>query len=155
MRKAWRLCKARHAQTALDGEGARLVGGRWNRKGTRLVYAAESISLAALELLVHATPGQLLAADLVVVELELPDALGITEISVDELPTDWRTYPAPPELQDIGEDWIQTGKTPLLRVPSSVIPREFNLLLNPAHSDTSRVRIASVLPFDADPRLQR
>lgn len=108
-----------------------------------------------MELLVHASPGQLLAADLVVVELDIPDTLSITEIAVDELPTDWRTYPAPPELQDIGEDWIRNPAAPLLRVPSAVIPREFNLLLNPAHRDASRVRIASVLPFDADPRLQR
>ena len=88
--RVWRLCKKAHA--AFDGEGARRAGGRWNRRGTAVVYASQTLSLAALELLVHADP-VLLPDDLVAVPAEVPEALAIESVDAGALPRDWRRTP--------------------------------------------------------------
>ncbi|MEX2607338.1 MAG: RES family NAD+ phosphorylase, partial [Kiritimatiellia bacterium] len=53
MPTCYRLTKKKRVHTAFDGEGARLYGGRWNSKGTRMVYTSAAPSLAILETLVH------------------------------------------------------------------------------------------------------
>jgi RES domain-containing protein len=146
----WRLCRRRHA--AFDGEGARLAGGRWNRKGDAVVYSSENLSLAALELLVHCDPA-LLPADLVVLRAEVPGSVGIRSVNVKDLPRGWRAYPPPPSLAEIGAAWIAAGDTAVLTVPSCLVPRERNALLNPAHGDFRRIRVERPEPFSLDPRL--
>jgi RES domain-containing protein len=146
----WRLCRRRHA--AFDGEGARLAGGRWNRKGDAVVYASESLSLAALELLVHCDPA-LLPADLVALRAEVPESVAIRRVHEKDLPRGWRAYPPPPNLAEIGAAWIAAGDTAVLTVPSCLVPRERNALLNPAHGDFRRIRVGRSEPFSFDPRL--
>jgi len=148
----WRLCKRRHA--AFDGEGARLAGGRWNRRGTAVVYASETLALAALELLVHADPG-LLPEDLVAIAAEIPEGLPSSRVEAADLPRSWRRYPPPDDLAGIGTEWAAAGKSAVLWVPSALIPRERNVLLNPAHHDFSRIRIGAPERFALDPRLIR
>ncbi len=150
--RVWRLCKRRHA--ALDGEGARRAGGRWNRRGTAVVYASESLSLAALELLVHCDPA-LLPDDLVAVAAEIPDALRVERVEEKTLPRNWRAYPAPESLARIGTDWAASMRSPVLAVPSAVVPRERNFLLNPSHPEFRRVRAGEAEPFSFDARLSR
>jgi RES domain-containing protein len=70
-----------------------------------------------------------------------------------DLPPDWRTYPAPDRLKDLGTAWIRDGRTVALVVPSAIIPREHNVLLNPVHPDFPRIRIGPASPFAFDPRL--
>jgi RES domain-containing protein len=117
-----------------------------------VVYTSESLALAALEVLVHADR-DVLPADLVQIEIEVPDALRATNIDVDDLPRNWRIHPAPNSLQRIGDEWLVSGTTPVLQVPSAVIPEEHNLLINPEHSDATAVRVMSTAEFDLDPRL--
>lgn len=148
--RVWRLCKKAHA--AFDGEGARRVGGRWNRRGTPVVYASQSLSLAALELLVHADPA-FLPGDLVAIPADVPDALTVESIEAADLPRDWRRYPAPEALADRGSDWARSGRSPVLSVPSAVVPLERNFLLNPAHPDFRRIRAGKPEPFHFDTRL--
>ena len=148
--RVWRLCKIKHI--AFDGEGARRAGGRWNRRGTRVVYTSESLSLAALELLVHCEIA-LAPEDLVAVPAEVPDAIAREELSAADLPRDWRVHPAPEGLARLGTDWIRRGKTAVLGVPSAVVPAERNFLLNPAHPDFARIRVGRPEPFSFDPRL--
>ena len=148
--QVWRLCKRRHA--AFDGEGARRVGGRWNRRGSPVVYVSSSLSLAALELLVHADPA-LLPDDLVAVDADLPAALRRREISERELPRGWRRTPPPEALADLGAAWLASRETAVLAVPSALVPHERNFLLNPAHEDFPRIRVGTAVAFSLDPRL--
>jgi RES domain-containing protein len=150
--KVWRICKRRHA--AFDGEGARIAGGRWNRRGTAVVYVSETLSLAALELLVHCDPA-LLPDDLVSVRAEIPDGLAITRVEVEGLPRGWRRSPPPDALAAIGTDWARGASSAALSVPSALVPGERNLLLNPAHPDFRRIRVGKPEPFSLDSRLAR
>jgi RES domain-containing protein len=153
-RTVWRLTTARYASRAFDGEGARLHGGRWNHPGTPVVYTAATLSLCALEYLVHVDPS--LAPDgLVAIAAEIPGSLRLAEIEAGALPSDWRDFPAPVRLQDLGTGWVRSGETVGLWTPSAVIPHERNLLLNPAHPDFARVRLLPAVPFSFDPRLWR
>ena len=95
----------------------------------------------------------MLPRDLVRLEIDVPDKLKLTRIDVKSLPRDWRTYPAPAELQRLGNDWISTGATAVLRVPSAVIPEEFNFLLNPAQVGAPTIRVVSQERFEYDSRL--
>lgn len=148
----WRLCRQRYASHPLDGEGARLYGGRWNYLGTSVVYTAETLALAALETLVHLDP-DLAPTDLVAIPIELPANIRVEEIIVAELPPNWRSTPALETLQEIGTAWVRRASSLVLRVPSAVIPQEHNYLVNPAHMDQSRLKVGRPQPFSFDPRL--
>lgn len=149
---AWRLCSSRFPP--LTGEGARLAGGRWNEKGTRMVYCAESLSLAALESFVH-FDSSLLPDDFVFYELEIPDDVVVTRINAAELPKDWAEIPGPAALQALGSAWVRARSSAVLVVPSAVIEREHNILLNPDHIDFPKIMIGVGLPFVFDARLKK
>ena len=148
----WRITPARHAGHAFDGEGARLWGGRWNHPGTALIYCSSALSLAVLEYFVHLEPG-LASGDLVAIPAEIPGSLERSDIHASSLPADWRTYPAPESVKDLGTVWVRSGRTAVLRVPSVVIPREANVLLDPAHPGFAKIRIGIPEPFSFDPRM--
>lgn len=152
--RTWRVVKQRFIKSAFSGEGARLAGGRWNPKGLPVVYTASSLALAALETLVHADE-DLLPTDLVYFAVDLPDALSIELVTLDDLPSDWRGYPPPESLQEIGATWFAKQTSAVLAVPSAVIPEENNILLNPLHPDFAKLRWGSPHPFQWDPRLRR
>lgn len=148
---AWRVIPKRRRATAFDGEGARLYGGRWNHEGTPLVYCAESLSLAALEQLVHVSSPMLLT-DYCCISAKFDDSLcGVLER--ESLPLDWRTTPAPISTRDLGSAWVNSQSSAVLAVPSIIIPSEKNYLLNPSHSDFKRIKIGAPEDFPFDPRL--
>jgi len=146
----WRLVTARFAKSAFSGEGARLYGGRWNRKGVPLVYTAGTQSLAILEMLVQDEP---LRARYVVIEARIPKAVTIDRIKVEDLPSDWRDISAREKLQAIGSEWARKRGAAVLAVPSAVIPVETNYLLNPLHGDFKRIAIGKPQKFETDLRL--
>ncbi len=148
----WRICKQKHLATALDGVGAEKVGGRWNHPGTRIVYTASSLSLASLELFVHLEPN-LVPDDLVSVAIELPPRVSVETLLESDLPRDWRAYPAPETLQDIGANWAAQQRSLALVVPSAVTPQERNVLLNPLHRQMRLLPKPTVSPFHCDPRM--
>jgi len=148
---AWRIAKRKHARDAFTGEGAREFGGRWNNPGTAIVYTAQSQSLAALEMLVHLDSSDLLQK-YVLIEVEFEQVL-VRPVELSVLPRHWRSDPAPPEVRPIGDDWILAGSSPVLQVPSVLVPGENNFLLNPAHSDFPRLRFGKPLSFQFDSRL--
>lgn len=150
--RAWRLCKLPHAAHAFDGEGARRSGGRWNLPGTAVVYTSATLSLAALEMLVHFDAEEA-PADLVAIPVAFPERLAIREVHVDALPAGWQSFPAPPELQEMGTAWARELATAVLSVPSAIVPHERNFVLNPAHRDFARFAIGQPEPFTFDPRL--
>jgi len=149
--RAVRICQARFAARSLDGEGARLHGGRWTSKGRPVVYAASSAALAALEILMHMPFPALLAARYSLIELEFPEEI-VLDLGRTALPADWRGAESP-ALKALGDTWLIQGSSAVLRVPSAVVPREDNLLLNPLHPNFSRVRASAPEPFLFDPRL--
>lgn len=148
--RAFRLSRRRYA--ALDGAGARRAGGRWNSVGVSVVYAAESISLAALELLVNLGSEEI-PDDLVTTVLDIPEEF-VERLDPQDLPGDWRATPAPAALQALGDEWIRRGNNAVLSVPSAVVPTERNYALNPAHPDFGRIRPGKPEAFRFDPRLR-
>lgn len=147
----FRITKARYAQD-LSGEGARLYGGRWNSKGTAVLYVAESRSLAAMELAVHVNL-MVKPRNLVMLELEIPDALPVLDLPADALPLGWDTYPHPEITQKIGDLFVAAGEGVALKIPSVVIKGDHNYILNPLFPNYAEVRIKSMYKFDFDPRL--
>jgi len=121
--RVWRICSKRHR--IFDGEGARRYGGRWNHAGTSVVYTSGSLSLAALELFVHVDI-DIAPSDLVAIQADIPDSMAIDTVKIDSLPKDWRRYPVPEALKDIGTAWAAKASTAILAVPSAVIPEERN-----------------------------
>ena len=148
----WRICKERHATDAFNGIGAEKHGGRWNHKGDKMVYASTSLSLACLELFVHLPPN-CLPDDLRSVVATVPDGVSSEELTIADLPANWRDYPAPASLQEIGSQWLREQRSLLLIVPSAVNPEEKNVLLNPLDSDITALTDIKSKPFQFDPRM--
>ena len=126
-----------------------MYGGRWTSIGIAVVYTAENAALATLEVLANLRRMTRLRA-YVIIRCDFDEQL-VT--AVDDLPPNWREYPAPPELQKIGDDWVRSGRSAVLRVPSVIVPGESNYLLNPAHPKFKKIVIAKPERFELDTRL--
>ena len=148
----WRLVKARHVETAFSGEGARRYGGRWNARGTSVVYLSGELSLAALELFVHLTP-QDARLRFSAIRVECPAAVNVQQLALAELPGNWREEPPPDGCKALGSSWVEKVESALLRVPSIIVPSEFNYLLNPAHPDFKKITVHAPQPFGFDSRM--
>lgn len=151
--RTYRLTLPKYRNSALSGEGALRVGGRWTPAGLPAVYASSSIALAALETLVHA-PSPVTPLHWVIM-IDVPDSLPITTIGADVLPDDWRLTPAPPALREMGRSWLLASETAILRVPSAIVPPEWNYILNPLHSAFGQLAVHESSPFEIDVRLFR
>lgn len=150
MPSARRLTKTKYLSSAWDGGGAKRSGGRWNSIGVPVVYASTTLSLALVEVLVH-LPGGILPA-YSAVPIEFDESL-VTSVELGLLPANWKDHPPPAETKTIGDRWVTDAASPLLRVPSVVVPEEFNFVLNPSHPDFAEVRIGTPIPFPFDARL--
>jgi RES domain-containing protein len=150
----WRITKARYAGSALSGEGGRLVDGRWHFRGSPVVYLSQTVSLAAMETFVH-LPMTFSApsSEFALIAVTIPEDVAVEALTVPQLPPDWKADPAPESTRRLGQQWLERGETPLLKVPSSVIPQEANYLLNPLHPDAHRLQVANPEPFHFDPRM--
>ena len=149
----YRIAKKRYVND-LSGIGARITGGRWNHKGVAIVYTSESRSLATVETLVHVDLATL-PEDLYVASIQVPQGITPKEISISELPPDWRAFPYSSELANIGSEWVLKNQKLLLRVPSAVVEYEYNILINPSHPDIRQVKVIQVEKFTYDKRLMR
>lgn len=151
MPQLWRVVKRKRAATAFDGKAAQRFGGRWNSPGRRAVYASASKSLAVLEVLVHLDVGRALPR-LVAFSFDL-DARLIDRLGAARLPRQWRTFRGIEATQRIGDEWLASGRSLALAVPSIIVPEELNYVLNPAHPAFGRLKFGRSIPFLLDPRL--
>ncbi len=151
MIKLYRICATEHIND-LSGTGARIYGGRWNNAGYPIVYSSGSRSLAALEFLVH-VPMALAPDNLSIAEIIITDNVKREAITTSELPSNWRGYPAPEQLANIGTKWLKSKSSLLLDIPSAVVDKELNTLINPLHPDMQHVDLAKVENFYFDSRL--
>jgi RES domain-containing protein len=143
--QAWRLTRAGFLDQVLSGQGAKKYGGRWNSKGIAMVYASESLELALLEALVHLDP-DLVPKDIYQVCFEIDEAF-ITPYA-GPLPSAWdRRPPYQSGVQVFGDRWIRERSSVGLKVPASVLPKRYNILLNPAHKDFGQVHEISRDPL--------
>lgn len=136
----------------LSGYGAWKNGGRWNSRGKEVLYAAGSLSLAAWEVFVN-LPKEFLPSGLSSAVIFIPEEIPLKEIPEKNLPPDWHSTPHPKALREIGDYWIESVETLVLKIPSAVIRSEHNFLINPKHADFPKVIIQSVQPFEFDPRV--
>jgi len=151
MPSAWRIVRAARAKSAFTGEGARIYGGRWNSRGTAVIYVSEHESLAALELLVHLMP--LPPHDRYLsFQLEWEDKL-TEHFSAKNLPPNWNAEPPDFETMQIGDEWARAGKSVALAVPSVLSASEMNFLLNPRHADFKKIKISEPIAYRFDSRL--
>ncbi|HXB70882.1 MAG TPA: RES family NAD+ phosphorylase [Candidatus Acidoferrales bacterium] len=150
MRRVYRISRANRA--AYDGEGAALYGGRWNSRGTRVLYMSENRALAVLEVLVHLS--STIPDRYVLGAADIPDNIEIFAIAEDGLSAEWKTEVSygQAETRRIGDHWVSSGRSAVLSVPS-VIVGERNFVLNPAHTDFSRIGFSDPVPFQFDERL--
>lgn len=149
---AYRFVKKKWSDSAFDGKGASLYGGRWNSKGSLCVYLASTPSLALLEIMVHLDDYSMLN-HYHLFQVTLEDKF-MMELDISDLPADWRDDPIPVSTMQIGDSWLQSNESAGLYVPSTIIPMERNILFNPLHPDAKSV-INSVrkIPFEPDNRL--
>lgn len=140
--KVFRIEREKFLSTTLSGIGASMDDGcRWNSRYTRLVYTAESRALALLEVTVHLDLSEDLPTDRYVVEIEIPDDAVIQEIRLEDLPADWNALPPSTSTQAVGDDFVLKNSALLLKVPSCIVPNEFNYLINPQHDAIRGVKV--------------
>ncbi|MDV2992790.1 MAG: hypothetical protein N4J56_002444 [Chroococcidiopsis sp. SAG 2025] len=140
--KIWRICKEKHKNSAFSGEGGIYTAGRWTPQGIKAVYTSESLALATLEVFVHTESNKI---PLVGIRAFVADNIAVEEIKIDDLPNNWQEESTYPSLQAIGDAWLRSQRTPILKVPSAIIPFEYNYILNPDHP---RLQISTDPPFN-------
>lgn len=147
----YRLARKKYSDD-ISGSGAELTGGRWNYKGTRMLYTSDSRALCTAEIAVH-TPVGIIPRDYVLITIDLPDDVEYQEINDDELSKDWKRFPHSQSTQEIGDNFIKNNKYLFIKVPSAVVQGDYNVLINPSHRLFNSVEILKIENFDFDERL--
>ena len=150
--KVYRVEREKYLTQTLEGIGAAFTEGyRWNSLNTYLVYTADSRALATLEVSVHLDLLEDLPTDRFYVEIEIPDNIEILELTIDQLPENWNAKPPQLETQFIGDDFVSQRNAAVLKVPSAIVPPEYNYLINPNHPDAVKIKVISTerLQFDS------
>lgn len=148
----YRICKAQYGTTAFSGAGGLDASGRWHHQGQPIVYAAATLSLAALEYFIHLgrTDARI---SLVAVTADIPDRIFIPTVNPASLPRNWDSSPPIEATKDLGSRWCSAARSALIQVPSAVVPGEYNYLLNPRHPDFQLAKISTLAPFSFDARM--
>jgi RES domain-containing protein len=155
--EAYRISKEPNLVKVFSGQGAKDWGGRWNSRGVAVVYTAAHRSLSILEVLVHVKGG----AGMGSVAISAPfyiygisfDAALLEELSITGLPVGWKSEPPTAASQSLGDAWVLAARSPVLAVPSVIVPEERNYVLNPNHSHFPEIQVGSPVVCSVDPRL--
>lgn len=149
----YRITKKEHA--ALDGMDGLYGPGRWHKKGNLVIYTSEYASLAAWEKIVHVTSFENLPENLLLVKIEIPDRIEVQSVPESVLVKGWDSFPFILETLDFGTSFLRKNEHLALKVPSVVIPDEYNIILNPLHPDIQDCKVISTLPFEFDKRISK
>jgi RES domain-containing protein len=147
----YRLCLATY-KNDLSGKGAELSGGRWNNKGRPMLYTSSSRALCTAEVAVHLPLG-IVPGNYYMVSILLPEKAAMHEVLLEDLPTFWKNFSALSFSRKLGDDFLQTHETLILKVPSAVVQGDHNYLVNPTHSDAKKIKVLSSELFEFDERL--
>ena len=147
----YRVSRRKHAN-ALDGAGSRINGGRWNNPGTACIYTSQSRALAILEYAVNVRLDDI-PPDLVMITLEVPDNENNIFIP-RQLPQKWNSQITTQASRDFGTALLKKAEHLIIKIPSVVIPEEYNYIINPRHPNMKKVLIADLSPFSFDARLK-
>ena len=146
----YRITLAKYADKLIASGGA----ARWNSKDVKVIYTSGSRALACLENIVHRTSrGR--DANFRVMLIEIPDNLKISICDKDSLMYDWQNFANMPYTQGLGDLWVEEASAAAIKIPSVIIPEEYNYMLNPAHEDFPRIKLLRHEPFQFDGRLLR
>ncbi len=153
--RVFRVERERYLASTLSGFGASLSKGfRWNSRHTPMVYTSESRALATLEVTVHLDINQDLPNDRFYVEIDIPESLLILELNSKDLPEAWDSKPPCFVSQLIGDDFVRRREAAVLKVPSAIIPFEYNYLINPNHPDAREIKVVAVWRMEFDKRIK-
>ncbi len=150
--EVFRLSSAKYAND-LSGTGAKIHGGRWNRKGDAVLYTAGTRALALVEVLVHTT-NAFLPLNYRLITIYIPDD-SILTIPTKSLPDDWNNIEPSDSTTKISTSWLSATEYLTMRVPSVVVEGEYNFLINPAHPDFSKVKVLRNEAFNFDNRFMK
>lgn len=148
----YRVSNIKYKEATLSGIGAEKVGGRWNEVGTRAVYCSENISLALLEYYIHSENIANLPKKILVAKIEFPDEFLID--TLDKLPERWNQYPYSSKTTEIFSKLTKSRDFFALKVPSTIVPFENNIILNPLYKEFGKVEIIEFLDLPIDDRLK-
>ncbi|WGF93859.1 RES family NAD+ phosphorylase [Aequorivita marisscotiae] len=147
--KVFRIGKTQYAQD-LNGTGSKLFGGRWNHVDTPCIYTSESRALSVLEYAVNIDLDYIpRALSLCIFEI---DETQIHTLQIKDLPGNWSETPAPKSTKDFGSKLLE-DKHPIIKIPSIIIPQEFNYLINPL-AEISCFKILEIKDFVFDLRIK-
>ncbi len=149
----YRVANVKYKDFTLSGIGAEKVGGRWNKVGTRAVYCSENISLSLLEYYVHSENIAYLPKKILVAKIQFPDDFVIEELK--ELPERWNQYPYSSKTTEIFTDLVKDRNVFALRVPSTIVGLESNIILNPLFKDFGKVEVIEFIDLPIDERLKK
>jgi RES domain-containing protein len=149
--KVYHLGHTKFARS-LTGEGAKLHGGRWNKIGTPCIYTSETISLSVLEYSANVRLDEM-PASLSITVYQLPDN-SWKMIEKNKLPRNWQEIPAPEETKNFGSNLLQDASVLAIKIPSVIIPSEFNFILNPLATNFQTIKIIDVFSFALDKRIK-
>ena len=125
----------------LSGDGSRIFGGRWNSEGRYAVYTSANRSLALLETLAHIPAKLFRNKKYILVTVFLPDKAPLKFIEEKDLPNNWDALDIQHVTQKIGDNFLEEQKGLLFRVPSVLMPEEFNYIINPLHPSMKQVKV--------------
>lgn len=149
----YRIANIKYKDTTLSGIGAEKVGGRWSKVGTRAVYCSENISLALLEYYVHSENIAYLPKEILVAKIQFPDDFIIEELN--ELPEKWNQYPYSSKTTEVFTNLSKDRNIFALRVPSTIVGLESNIILNPLYKEFGKVEIIDYIKLPIDKRLKK
>ncbi|RXJ45678.1 RES family NAD+ phosphorylase [Gelidibacter gilvus] len=149
----YRVANVKYKDLTLSGIGAEKVGGRWNKVGTRAVYCSENISLALLEYYVHSENIAYLPKKILIAKIQFPDDFALEELK--EMPERWNQYPYSSKTTEIFTDLAKDRNIFALRVPSTIVGLESNIILNPLYKEFGKVEVIEFIDLPIDERLTK
>jgi RES domain-containing protein len=148
----WRVSFEKFRNDQLKGLGGLSSPGRWHFEGNRIIYTSTTLALAAMEMLAYFDP-DIAPSGLMRFGIDIPEDIAVEICDPLSLTPRWQEYPYQGETQEFGTNWLIERRTCLLSVPSTHIPIERNIIINPEHADISRIRVVNQKPFSYDLRL--